>query len=412
MKFNLLFALPVLAISSFALTPRVLSQGSLTPPPGAPVPVMKTIQDVFDKAATVEAQSTAQTGVLSAIQAKQNGLPNRIPLVGGQPGVAVDGVTGAITISSPGSYFLTGNLNVESAAHGITIASADVTLDLNGFSVRRLTGTGGSGVLINGYFTGVDIRNGSITGGTVFGSGGTFVLAGWTNGVSIAGVITAPACRISDLRVSGTRATGIAAERGSVERCLVDTTGGTGIYAFTVSDCVVRYAQLSGISCSSSPGASVRNSYGETVAVNSSLYGIEAPNATVTNSHGSATNSGVGILADRASDSFGSSVSGTGLQVQSAQNCGGRSESGTGLSAQNAINCYGSSASGPGLTAGTASNCYGSSDTGLYGMRVQGAASFCRGLRVGGVAIDAGIAIGCTSILGSIVSFQKHLGTP
>lgn len=213
MKFNLLFALPALAISSFALTPRALSQGSLTPPPGAPVPVMKTIQDVFDKAATVEAQSTAQTGVLSAIQAKQNGLPNRIPLVGGQPGVAVDGVTGAITISSPGSYFLTGNLNVESAANGITIASADVSLDLNGFSVRRLTGTGGSGVLINGYFTGVDVRNGS-------------------------------------------------------------------------------------------------------------------------------------------------------------------------------------------------------SDTGLYGMRVQGAASYCRGTRPGGVAIDAGIAIGCTAGIGTIVSPQKHLGTP
>lgn len=73
--------------------------------------------------------------------------------------MTVDGATGAITISAAGSYFLTGHLLTETANHGITIASSDVALNLNGFSVRRLTGTPGNGIHISSG-TGITIRHG------------------------------------------------------------------------------------------------------------------------------------------------------------------------------------------------------------------------------------------------------------
>lgn len=41
-----------------------------------------------------------------------------------------------ITISQPGSYRLTGNLTVPASADGIVITGENVTLDLNGFTIR------------------------------------------------------------------------------------------------------------------------------------------------------------------------------------------------------------------------------------------------------------------------------------
>ena len=51
-----------------------------------------------------------------------------------------------VTIDAPGSYVLTGNLNVATDSRAITILSDDVTLDLRGFHVR---GSGG-GADVNG----------------------------------------------------------------------------------------------------------------------------------------------------------------------------------------------------------------------------------------------------------------------
>ncbi|MFT7773668.1 hypothetical protein [Roseateles sp.] len=82
-----------------------------------------------------------------------------------------------VTISQPGSYKLTSNLTVPAGQSGIVIASSDVTLDLNGFSI---TGTGtctvagigniacngvGSGVTVTGAdLNRVAVRNGSVGG--------------------------------------------------------------------------------------------------------------------------------------------------------------------------------------------------------------------------------------------------------
>lgn len=68
-------------------------------------------------------------------------------------------------ISQPGSYYLTGNIATAKAS-GLRITAPGVTLDLNGFEVRRASGTGGYG--IEGFASQCAVKNGSISG---FGTG-------------------------------------------------------------------------------------------------------------------------------------------------------------------------------------------------------------------------------------------------
>ncbi|GAB4521119.1 MAG: hypothetical protein Tsb0013_24520 [Phycisphaerales bacterium] len=73
-------------------------------------------------------------------------------------------------ITQPGSYILTGDINVNAGEIGIELASDDITLDLNGFTVRgnSLSGTVGIGVTPaeegTSIISNVVIRNGSIRG--------------------------------------------------------------------------------------------------------------------------------------------------------------------------------------------------------------------------------------------------------
>lgn len=67
------------------------------------------------------------------------------------------------TITNSGSYVLTENLEGSAAASGITIATNDVTLDLNGFTVA---GVGGSlsGIEVSGPWVNIIIKNGVLRG--------------------------------------------------------------------------------------------------------------------------------------------------------------------------------------------------------------------------------------------------------
>ncbi len=71
------------------------------------------------------------------------------------------------TISEPGSYKLTSNLQVPpTAAGGILITASDVTLDLNGFQILGPGAADAYGIRIGGAAvpTGVTIRNGTVRG--------------------------------------------------------------------------------------------------------------------------------------------------------------------------------------------------------------------------------------------------------
>lgn len=315
---------------------------SLTPPAGAPAPQFKTL-------AQVEA---------------------RTPLSSGQPGVAINGA-GTITISQPGSYYLTGNVSIGTgSAHGISITADNVTLDLNGFVLSCTAAAGGHAVTCDGR-KGTRILNGSITSGTTV-SGSTFTPAGWDRGVS---ADSAPDTTVSGLIIRGVRTDGIftASDSTLVERCTINICAGVGARAHSVRDTTVRGAGGPAAIMSSTlkDSGNMENCYAENVSATG--QGIFAPDATVINSRGI-------------------SVGAEGIHALTVLNS--RGESGTGL----------------GIRADIATGCYAASTSG-NGMQIAGTATHCRG-RATVTAISAGIAIGCTTFSGAVNSTQKHLGTP
>lgn len=353
-------------------------QGSLTPP-GAPTPLMKTLDQV-------EA---------------------RIPLVAGKPGVSIN-ASGTITISQRGSYYLTDNLTISTAgAHGIVITASQVTLDLNGFALICTSVDGGSAVQINNA-SNVHVCNGRIIGGTT-AVGSTFTLAGWENGVST----TSATANLSaeNIHVQGVRNDGIGLSYGGsrVDRCSVQVAGSVGIYASSISSSTARKIKIHAISSSSDPdGGSVSDCFGESVGTGNGISAIDSP---VSNSRGISVTQ-QGILAESASNCYGTSQSGSGISATSVSNSTGVSTSSNGISADSVANSSGISSSGIGILADIVTNSLGTSSTGTAGIQATGTASFCRGSRASGTAISAPIAIGCTAASGTISSAQKHLGTP
>src|SRR4051812_45522951 len=117
---------PVLALLSLlAVQASTQAQGLLTPP-GAPAPTMKSLDQI-------------------------------------EPRIAITSVP--FNIVNPGSYYFTGNLIGLTNTAGIAIYSGNVTLDLNGFTLK---GGGGAtfydGIAIGGNYTNITIRNGAVTG--------------------------------------------------------------------------------------------------------------------------------------------------------------------------------------------------------------------------------------------------------
>lgn len=84
-----------------------------------------------------------------------------------EPRVDVASLPGSDTarhvISSPGSYYLSGNIAADTRA-AIMIAASDVTLDLNGFAIIGSGATGGDGVTLSGSQRNLAVRDGTIRG--------------------------------------------------------------------------------------------------------------------------------------------------------------------------------------------------------------------------------------------------------
>ena len=189
-------ATSVSALLLSTLNPQLstFAQGSLAPP-GAPAPTMKSL-----------AQIEPRTPISS--------LP--------------------YTITNPGSYYVTTNLTGVSGANGITIASGDVTLDLNGFALVGVPGSlHGVFVFTNVFYLNLTVRN-----GTVRGWDGNGVEA--FNGENVI---------LEDLTVSDTGGFGIDAYGGVIRDCQVDSSGDTGIVGDVseIRHCVVENAGFDGI---------------------------------------------------------------------------------------------------------------------------------------------------------------------
>ena len=149
--------------------------GSLTPPPGAPAPTMKSLNEV-------------------------------------EPRIAI--TTLPYTISGPGSYYLTKNLTVETG-HAILVTASNVKLNLNGFTLSS-TGSEGSdrGVFVS---SGAALFNVTVTNGTI---------QGFSSGISFDGVNNGT---IKNLRLSDLRYTAIQL-RASDANCDGNTIADCSIY--------------------------------------------------------------------------------------------------------------------------------------------------------------------------------------
>lgn len=279
-----------------------------------------------------------------------------------------------ITINASGSYYLTGNLAVTTGS-AITISVDQVTLDLNGFTISSTASpAAGTAVNVSGTRRNIVIKNGHIRGTTTFAA--TFTTGGFINGITSISATSAN-IRVSEVSVLGMAGDGInlsfnTVARLVVERCTVSGCGDLGINAGTVRDCVAETIGNNAISADSAI-----NCIGDTVSTVASSIGV----------------SGFSVV----------------------QNCIGTSLSGNGLQGQQVTNSFGTSISGNGLNATNALNCQGVSTSGTNGINIAagGSATFCRGRRDGGVAINAanGNAIGCEGI-GTVTAAGKFLGTP
>lgn len=110
-----------------------LTAGPLTPPPGAPASTYKSLQEVEP----------------------------RTPIA-----------SGSFIITQPGSYYLTNNITQSTApgVTGIQVATSNVTIDLNGFTISG----GQTGIELAGTISNITIKNGTIrntSGSGIFASG-------------------------------------------------------------------------------------------------------------------------------------------------------------------------------------------------------------------------------------------------
>lgn len=275
-----------------AATTFAAAQGSLTPPPGVPGPVMKTLDQI-----------EARTPISTA----------------------------PFTITQPGSYYLTANLSV-TTGNAISLDSNDVTLDLNGFTISSSSSpASGTGILIGNGLRNITITNGHIRG-AVTQSGGVFSGAGFDDGIFY--FSNSPAnIRVSRISVSGCISDGIRLDQldrsSTVESCVVHTVGGVGIHADVVNDCsatdcfslgiiarVVSNSKAKSFNGSGISGEVIQNCW----AIGK-INGIIADHS-VTNSYGESTGTNPGITTD-----------GT------ASFCRGKSPSGFAIFAPIAIGC-------------------------------------------------------------------------
>jgi hypothetical protein len=174
--------------SSFAF-----AQGPLNPP-AAPAPSMKSLDQIEARTPIPPSPATPVAG------------PH-------------------FSITQPGSYYLTGNITV-STGDGIRItAASDVTIDLNGFTIKStLTDTfNGRGISMPGIFYRLTVRNGSIVSSSTPSSPQGFI-----DGIYSTGLLQG--ALISGVKVSGVARYGIFIDgQGIVENCIATQNGATGI---------------------------------------------------------------------------------------------------------------------------------------------------------------------------------------
>lgn len=231
-------------LTSLFIAAGLALAGPLNPPSGPIAPTGKTTQEVFDKVAAAE------------------------------PRVAINatntpGISGCVfLISQPGSYYLTQDLIGVPGKSGIWIGASNVTIDLNGFSVRG-NGSSGAGIASSDFVSRLEVRNGTVNG---WGAGGIDLVP-----------YSPRACIVRNVKVHLNLSGGIkVSDSASIIDCRAFDNTGFGISALSNGEIVGCHAERN-----SSDGIAVGNNtlIDRCVALDNSGDGISASTgSTVTNS--------------------------------------------------------------------------------------------------------------------------------
>jgi hypothetical protein len=345
--------------SFLTVSPSSFAQGSLTPP-GSPAPTMRSLDQI-----------EARTPISS--------LP--------------------FTINTSGSFYLTKNLSV-SSGDGITIATNQVTLDLNGFSISSSASSpSGSGIALSctavGGLKDVTILNGHIAGGFVSVPSPAF--SGFANGISATCIAPPLGVRVAGVTVSDCSSSGINLGTGDVatvvESSLVYNSRGSGITGSLVSGSMAT--RCAGTAIVADTASNCRGV--STATSGSSNDGITA-NSSAFNCYGSTgASASKGISAPLAANCYGvNNSSGTGVFAsRAAEHTFGLSNGGVAITGQTVVDSYGStSGSGKGVDADIAQNCFGTTTGNGVGVNAF-LAQNCDGAATNGTGIVASISIGC-----------------
>ncbi|MCC6227884.1 MAG: right-handed parallel beta-helix repeat-containing protein [Phycisphaerales bacterium] len=186
-------------------------------------------------------------------------------------------------ITQPGSYYLTGNITGAVGKIGIEIAASGVTLDLMGFELAGVTGSGDGIRTTVSSLRNINIRNGSVRG---FAGAGvnlnTFAIEGG---------------HLEGLSVSSCGGAGIAASDSTVVNCVASANEGTGIFVVssTVTACTATANLVFGMSASSSSAVT------HCTATDNALAGISASSSCLLANCVANSNDGPGIAASSSS---------------------------------------------------------------------------------------------------------------
>ncbi len=208
------------------------------------------------------------------------------------------------TISSSGSYYLTGDLTGVAASDGITIEASDVTLDLNGLSLIGIADTG-TGIVLNATNK-VTILNGAVRSWRANGIDGvtpgvtvTDVRVWENNGTGIQVGDMAQLTRVSAV-ANGLNGISVAGSGGIVSDCLSTNNSGMGIVAVQadIRGCWVEFNQSDGIRVSSDSTVSDNSVIANGSYVGGSAVGVHAVFAGNRLEDNNVVGNDVGVKAD------------------------------------------------------------------------------------------------------------------
>ena len=220
----------------------------------------------------------------------------------------IDIATLPFTISQSGSYVVTCNLSLSTTnTNGITIGADDVSLDLNGHTLKgpgKAAGTSGSGISVSSSHYNIVVRNGIIRDWRIIGVSASNArnsrfesLQCYNNGTH--GLAVGRGCIVKENTCGFNDFEGISAEGSTIIQNVCYSNGRNGISAS--SGCLIesnncRYNGAAGISGGVSAIVSKNNCYsntGDGIQVSSNCYVFE----NNCNGNGSGTGIGAGINA-------------------------------------------------------------------------------------------------------------------